>query len=169
MLHWYLIHTKPQSEAAAQANLERQRFEVYFPRLRQWVLRRDRRVEIVVPLFPRYVFLHLEEGRQSLGPVRSTVGVSGVVRFGSSYAVVPDGVVRELRARGDAQTGLHQLSPWALTAGSRVRIAMGPFSGLEGVFEREDGADRAVVLLELLGQQATVKVAAACLCPSVGV
>ena len=166
MLRWYLIHTKAQSEAVAQSNLERQCFEVYFPRLQHRGLRRDRWMEVVVPLFPRYLFLRLDEGRQSLGPVRSTVGVAGVVRFGSTYAVVPDLVVRKLRARGDAQTGLHQLSPWALTAGSRVRIAIGPFSGLEGIFEREDGADRAVVLLDLLGQQATVKVSAACLCPT---
>jgi len=37
-----------------------------------------------------------------------------------------------------------------------VRISTGPFEGLEGVFERQAGADRVVVLLRLLGQNASV-------------
>jgi transcription antitermination factor NusG len=39
-----------------------------------------------------------------------------------------------------------------------VHITTGPFEGLEGVFEREAGCDRVVVLLNLLGQDAQVRV-----------
>ena len=101
MLRWYLVHTKPLSEAIAQANLERQGYQVYLPRLAQSVLGRHPRRERITPLFPRYLFLRLREGSQPLGPVRSSVGVRGVVRFGFRYAVVADDVICRLQARAD--------------------------------------------------------------------
>jgi len=161
MLRWYLIHTKPSAEGVAQVNLERQGYEIYMPRLLQSRLWRRRRHERIVPLFPRYLFLRLREGCQPLAPVRSSVGVSGVVRFGSRYAVVADDVIGMLRSRADPLTGLHRLtSPTRLASGDAVRLAAGPFDGLEGVFERADGDERAVVLLKLLGHETPVRVPA---------
>src|SRR5256885_13535638 len=146
MLRWYLVYTKPLCEAIAQANLERQGYQVHLPRLVQSVRWRQERRERIVPLFPRYLFLRLREGSQPLGPVRSSLGVSGVVRFGCRYAVVADEVICRLQARADALTGLHRLTnPAPLVTGEAVRIATGPFDGLEGIFQREDGTDRVVV------------------------
>lgn len=157
MLRWYLIHTKPSAESVAQTNLERQGYEVYLPRLMQWTVWRGQRRERIAPLFPRYLFLRLREGHQPLGPVRSSTGVANVVRFGSRYAVVGDEVVAELRTQADPVTGLHRLRPRRpLTVGTVVRITVGPFDGLEAIFERPAGVDRVVVLLKLLGQDASV-------------
>lgn len=157
MLRWYLIHAKPSAEGVAQRNLERQGYETYLPRLLQSTFWRGQRRERVVPLFPRYLFLRLREGHQALGPVRSTTGVAQAVRFGSRYAVIGDEVVAELRARADPVTGLHRLRPRRrLDVGTIVRIAAGPFDGVEAIFERHAGGDRVVVLLKLLGQDASV-------------
>ena len=166
MLRWYLVHTKPLSEAIAQANLERQGYQVYLPRLARSVLGRHPRRERITPLFPRYLFLRLREGSQPLGPVRSSVGVRGVVRFGFRYAVVADDVICRLQARADALTGLHRLTkPAPLVTGAAVRIATGPFDGLEGIFQREDGTERVVVLLKLLGRDTPVRVPAEWILP----
>jgi len=152
VLRWYVIYSKPSAEVVAQVNL---------PRLVQSVRWRQQRRERIVPLFPRYLFLRLREGSQPLGPARSSVGVSGVVRFGCRYAVVADEVICHLQARADPLTGLQRLtSPAPLVAGAAVRIATGPFDGLEGIFQREDGAERVVVLLTLLGQDTPVRVPA---------
>ena len=158
MMRWYLIHTKPSSETVASANLSRQGYDVYLPRVVQCVFRRGRVRKRIVPLFPRYLFLHLREG-QSIGPVRSSVGVTAIVRFGSTYPVVPDRVIHDLRAREDPSSGLHRLSnKCTFTVGGGVRVVGGPLDGLEGVFEREEGADRVLVLLNFLGQAARVRV-----------
>jgi len=155
---WYLILTKPSSEAIARANLGRQGYEIYFPRLAQSLQRRGRRLDRVDPLFPRYLFLRLREGEQALGPVRCSVGVTNVVRFGSSYAVVPDEVIQELQARADPVSGLHRIvRDRPLAPGTKVSIAAGSFKGLDGVFEREAGADRVVVLLSVLGREVPVR------------
>jgi transcriptional antiterminator RfaH len=161
MLRWYLIHTKPARENLAEANLQRQGYRVELPRLQHIVQRQGQCRECITPLFPRYLFLQLREGQQSLGPVRSSVGVSDIVRFGADYAIVPDRIIFALRQRADPNTGLHQLrAPPKLARGATVHITMGPFEGLDGVFEREAGPDRVVVLLHLLGQQAPVRVPA---------
>ena len=166
MLRWYLVRTKPLLENAAQTNLERQGYEVYFPRLLQPLRRRARWRDAIVALFPRYLFLRLDEGRQTLSPVRSTTGVAGVVRFGARFAIVPDRVIAELRSREQPESGLPRLSARGpFRAGTAVRIAVGPFSGLEGVFEREAGADRVVVLLNLLGHESSVRAPAGFVVP----
>jgi transcription antitermination factor NusG len=48
-----------------------------------------------------------------------------------------------------------------------VRIGAGPFDGLEGIFQREDGAERVVVLLNLLGHDTPVRVPAEWILPHV--
>ena len=56
-------------------------------------------------------------------------------------------------------SGLHRLAAEEpLTAGTRVRIGAGAFEGLDGIFERHEGPDRVLVLLQLLGQDASVRV-----------
>jgi len=166
MRRWYLIQTKPCGELIAQSNLERQNYEVYLPRVLQPVRLQGQWRGRIVALFPRYMFLCLDEGRESLAPVRSTVGVASVVHFGSNYALVPDAVIRDLRARADPDSGLHRLNrPPLFTKGAAVRLAVYPFGGLEGVFECLVGAERAVVLLRLLGHDARVRVPAGLLIP----
>jgi transcriptional antiterminator RfaH len=167
MLRWYVIQTKPSRECVAEANLRRQGYEVYVPRMLQSVRRRGQWSECIVPLFPRYLFLQLSEGCQALNPVRSSVGVTSIVRFGARYAIVPDRIITELRLRADPESGLHRLANrCVLTRGASVRITTGPFEGLDGVFEREAGSARVVVLLNLLGQDAPVRIRADFVAPS---
>jgi transcriptional antiterminator RfaH len=159
MLRWLLVHTKPCGEEIARSNLERQQYAVYFPRVLQTTRTSRQRRERIVALFPRYLFLRLDEGRQQLTPVHGTTGVSVVVRFGNKYAVVPDRVVEDLRARADPISGLHRLGHHRpLVPGMPVLLAGYPFDGLEAIFETQDGPDRSVVLLQLLGQQARARV-----------
>jgi transcriptional antiterminator RfaH len=161
MRRWYLIRTKPSSEELAHSNLERQRYDVYLPRAIQTFRRAAARYERIGALFPRYLFMRLHEGQQALGPVASTVGVAGIVRFGTRYAIVPDAVVGDLKARADPVTGLHRLSHGRkLTTGTPVRVTRGPFDGLQGIFEREAGSERVVILLKMLGHMSPVCVAA---------
>jgi transcriptional antiterminator RfaH len=153
---WYLIRSKPREESTAHAQLQRQGFNAFFPRVQQSVRIRGRWSERVGPLFPRYLFLHADAARQSLAPVRSTLGVNEIVRFGSEYATVPLEIIRSLMAEANPDTGVHELRGPLFTAGSNVKIADGPFRGLEGVFECADGEERVSILLEVLGRRTRV-------------
>jgi transcriptional antiterminator RfaH len=158
---WFLILTKPGGESLAKCNLERQRYLVYHPRLSRPVLSRGRWIERIVSLFPRYLFVQVDAVEQSLSCVRSTLGVANIVRFGTEPAVVDNAVIDGLMSRADPKSGLHRLAQGLLLErGSSVSIVAGAFEGLEGIFEREAGSERVVVLLSLLGKRTPVCVPA---------
>jgi transcriptional antiterminator RfaH len=158
-LRWFLVCAKPSAESTAQINLERQGYRVYYPRLLRPTLYRGRWIDRIVSLFPRYLFVQLDAAAQSLSPVRSTLGVANIVRFGSEVAVVPGAVVDGLIRCADPQTGLHKLSPGPIfKPGAAVRVIAGAFEGFQGIFERDVGSERVVILLRLLGQDASVRV-----------
>lgn len=159
MVRWLLILSKTSSERVAQFNLERQGYRIYCPRLLRPVLQRGRWVDRVVPLFPRYLFLQCDFARQSISPIRSTTGVASVVHCGSTYTMVPDALVEDLMHKADPESGLHRLNTnRTYGRGAPVKIIAGAFEGLEGVFEREAGDERVVILLTLLGQETSVRV-----------
>jgi transcriptional antiterminator RfaH len=123
-------------------------------------------VRETVALFPRYLFVRIDEGYQQVAPIRSTIGVSTLVRFGTSYAVVPDPVVSLLQTRADPISGLHVGRGPSIAPGCRVHIGDGPFEGLDAIFQCEIGHDRVLVLMEFLGQLVKVQVAMNSLVPS---
>lgn len=150
---WFLVLTKPSAEGTAQQNLERQGYRVYYPRAVQPVCRRTRWIERIVSLFPRYLFVQLDAACQSLAPVRSTLGVANIVRFGAEATVVPDEIVSGIMGREDAGSGLHRLgSAPRFRPGVPVTVTGGVLEGLDGVFDREVGEERIVVLLNVLGR-----------------
>ncbi len=158
-LHWHLVFTKPSCEQIAKAHLERQGYRVYFPRVQYKALKRGAWRETVAALFPRYLFVQLNAAFQSLAPVRSTVGITNVVRFGVEYTIVPDRIVSALLSNEDPETRLHKLRMNSgFKPGSVVLIAKGALSGLEGIFESEDASGRVTVLLNLLGRESRVKI-----------
>ena len=152
---WYLVQSKPRNEMRALENLVRQGYETYLPLMEVERLQRGKLLKKMEPLFPRYLFLHLEEGNDNWGPIRSTMGVAGLVRFGQAYAVVSDDVLNAVRARTqDVKKAL-------FTPGDSIRVVSGPLLGLEGVFDITDGEQRSFVLLEFMQKQQRVSVSTA--------
>jgi len=155
---WYAVCCKPRQEAVAEENLLRQGFQVYLPRIRIRQRRRGQWLDAVEVLFPRYIFIRVDPQRRSTATVRSTRGVLGLVRFGGQPAVVPDEVMQALLRREDAASGLHQDRRPLFRSGEAVKLVDGPLSGMEAVFTQQDGEQRVILLLELLGKANRVSV-----------
>jgi transcriptional antiterminator RfaH len=148
---WYLVYAKVHQERVAQENLARQGYETYLPLMRQVRKRSGRRATSITPMFPRYLFIHLDSQSDNWGPIRSTLGVVSLVRFGRNAAQVPNDLVVALRQREDEQ-GIQVVPSDDYQPGSRVRITDGSFAGYEGVFLAKSGRDRVVLLLDILGK-----------------
>ena len=157
---WYLVYTKPRQEDVAMTNLARQGYGVYLPRVRQLRKRQGRRVPVVEPLFPRYLFIHLDTHTDNWGPIRSTLGVASLVRFGREPARVPDELVAFLQQK-EGQHGLHAWAEPAYKTGDRVRVAEGAFQGYEGILLAKTSRERVIVLLDILGKQVRTLIASA--------
>jgi len=153
---WYVVFTKPRSEALAEDNLRRQGFRCLLPRIQQARTRRNKRLMVTEPLFPRYLFVQLDPDRQSIAPIRSTLGVTSMVRFGGELAVVPEPIIATLLARTDRASGLVSLQSPCFTPGDKVMLLDGPLAGIQGIFEAASGEERVIMLLDLLGRQVRV-------------
>ena len=108
-------------------------------------------------LFPRYLFIQVDPSQQSLSPVRSTLGVTTLVRFGHLLRPVPNTIIDFIRQNENPDTHQHHADEWPHQPGDEVRVLEGPFTGLTGIFHAQTGEQRALVLLELLGRQNTVR------------
>ena len=151
--HWYVIQTKPRQESVAEDNLKRQSFEVYFPQITEPRRHRGKWKEVIQPLFPRYLFVRLDLSRDNTAPIRSTHGVTKLVRFGEIPRPVPDTFIRELQQSQDLETGLHQPHTLLFKKGDEVVVISGPMEGLKGLFQATTGHERVTILLEMLGRQ----------------
>jgi len=156
--HWYAVNCKPRQEAVAEENLLRQGYRVYLPRIRNTRRRKGQWVDIVEALFPRYLFIQVDPIRHSIAPVRSTRGVTSLVRHCGLPAIVPEQVIETIMRRADANSGLHHDNRPLFRTGDPIRLVEGPLVGMEGVFTEEDGEKRVIVLLELMGKANKVRV-----------
>lgn len=152
---WHLIHSRPRQEVIAREHLERQGYTIYLPQVRQPKSTRH----TITPLFPRYLFIRLAAGWGDWTPLRSTRGVSSLVRVGMNPATISEQLIDSLKKRED-HDGLHTLQSENLKKGERIRLINGPFSDYEGIFNEQRGENRAIILLNMIGQQNKIEVPA---------
>lgn len=153
MKKWYLLYTKPRQEKLALQHLQNQAYEVYLPLIQVEKIRQGVRGLVEEALFPRYLFVQLDEaGSQSWAPIRSTVGVSQLVKFGHRFAEVSQDLVSWVQD----QAKVMKLAP-ELKEGDVVTITEGPFRGMDAIFKTYDGEKRAILLLNLLTKMTEAK------------
>ena len=147
MKAWYLVYSKPQQERLALENLERQGYLSYLPLIRNRRRRSGRYVSVIEPMFPRYLFVHLSDETDNWSPIRSTIGVANLVRFGMRAARVPETLIAAMRER--EEDGVQTLAPPELEPGDHVRIVEGVLAGYEAIFQAKTSRERVVLLLQL--------------------
>lgn len=152
MRHWYALHCKPQQDARAELHLRNQEYEVFRPLVRMRRHRAGRTCDVTESMFPRYLFVRLDDVHENWGPIRSTRGVAGLVRWGTHVPTVPEAVIQRLRD-SLAEDGCVDLTRACdFQANERVRITDGPFAGCEGLFQARNGQERVIVLLDIMQQ-----------------
>ena len=152
---WYLVVTKPQSEFKAQVNLLRQRYEIYLPLVQNSRRRNGKNIKRTEAFFPRYLFIHLDKETDNWAPIRSTIGVASLVRFGGMPAVVPENMIANLKANED-EFGLQLIKRKELKQGDKVEIIDGPFEGYKAIYQKMKSTERVSVLLDIVGKNTQV-------------
>jgi transcriptional antiterminator RfaH len=148
-----VIHTKVREEFRALENLQAQGFEVFLPTCRVQKKKQGKIHLVTEPLFPRYLFIRLSNVTGNWYPIRSTRGVSQLLKFGNLVdpGEVPEAIIDCLKRRCAKEEPLHEL----FKPGEMIEITQGPFKGFIGFFEKlqnlPDGLSRAMLLVEVLG------------------
>jgi len=81
MSEWYAVHTKARH-------------------------RRGRWREVTEPLFPGYVFTHLDLHSDNIAPIRSARSAAGLARFDSRHIPVPEVLIDNLITIQDDTDGI---------------------------------------------------------------
>jgi len=152
--NWHAIFTRYQHEKSVSYALSNKNHEVYLPLYRSVHRWQDRYKQILLPLFPCYVFIRAGMDRQL--QILTTPGVIHIVGWGGNPAIVPQSQLDAVRQIIESCL-IVETHPY-LQAGDRVRVKAGPLMGLEGILTRKKGMARLVVSMEMLGRSAAVEI-----------
>lgn len=152
--NWYALLTRHQHEKTVAAALSNKNHVVYLPLYRSVRRWQDRAKQILLPLFPCYVFVR--EGMDRQLEILKTPGIIHIVSWGGRPAIVPQ--TQLVAVRQILESCLHVESHPYLQCGDRVRVKTGPLMGLEGILVRKKGLARLVISMEMLGRSAAVEI-----------
>ncbi len=153
---WYVTYTLPRHEKAVASRLLMEEVETYLPLYRaerRWNLRK---VKVELPLFPGYVFVRMLTTDRVR--VLAQPGVIRLVGSNGRAAALPDDEIETLRST----LAIYRAEPYPyLTAGKKIRIRSGPFTGLEGKIVRRKGKMGLVASIDLIQRSILLELDAA--------
>ena len=160
-LRWFAVYVKTNAERSVASVLKTKGYEEFVPtykETRQWS---DRRKQVELPVFTRYVFCRFDEQRRL--PVLTTPGVVSIVGTTAGPTPMEPSEIEALRLTW--LSGL-ECRPWPfLQEGRRVRVRRGPLTGVEGLLVRSKKGCRLVLSVTLLQSSAAIEVDAAAIEP----
>lgn len=162
MYKWYVMHSKPRREAFLFEQLLLRTIEAYLPSIP--LKSASARFKKQEPLFPGYLFVHVDLMGFSLSDLQWIPGAIDIVSYGGEPAHVPDTMIQAIQAQVQATSDFRE-DPFR--PGDTVLIRDGLFANHRAIFDRRlSGQDRVRVLLELLhGQRLHVELSAGQLQP----
>ncbi len=151
---WFAVFTVPQNELAVVRHFDVRKVESFCPTyesVRIWKNRR--RMKIVAPLFPTYVFARFQ--RTDRSAILGTPGILRIVGNSQGPIPIPDSEVEFLRSDFYGR----RFEPYRdFLVGERVRIKSGLLQGVEGTLVRKKSSLRFVLTLGLINQHAALEV-----------
>lgn len=148
---WLVAYTKPRQESVALQQLEQQGYEAYLPLYKKFKKTENGPAAFFEPMFPRYILLRPGKPGQSIAAVRSTKGITSLVRFGVEPALLAGDIVRSIMQYEQAQNQASVEALSALRQGQRVRLTHTALGAVDGLVQ-SISSKRVAVLLEMLGR-----------------
>lgn len=158
-INWYAVHVRSRHEFKVYEHLDRTGIEAFLPlveRLQRW---KDRKKLVEFPLFPGYLFVHIQMVYDTILSVLKTPGVVRVLGHSATelYPVPEEQIVSLKKLVESRQT----IDPYPyLKEGRRIRIKSGPFKGIEGILVKKHDKHTLVLSIDILQQGAAVRISA---------
>jgi len=151
---WYALRVRPRFEKSVAQSLLAKGYEGFLPLYRHRSRWSDRIKEVLLPLFPGYLFCRFDVNHRL--PLLVTPGVIEVV----GIAKIPYPIEEpEIAALQSIVVSSLQIEPRSyLNIGTRVRIELGPLSGVEGILTGKKGNRKLVVSVSLLQRSVAVEI-----------
>ena len=145
---WYVAKTKPKKERWVEKYLtDEMGIDVFLPNIRTPANGKLK----YEPLFPTYLFCYFDQRSSAWPAIRWVPGLCYFLATGQYISPVPDELIYHLKervSRWNDRRSMPRFSP-----GDSIIVIDGPFSNLEGIFQRYIPArQRCHVLIQVLGQ-----------------
>lgn len=155
---WYAASLQSNRELQAEKFFQGQQIEYFLPTYLTVSTRRDRTKMLARPLFPGYIFVHIQIPGLQKVRVLKCPGVCGLVSFSNQPSIISDDVIASLQILTGAQKGGIKPHP-LVKSGQRVVVKAGPFKGATGVLSgSENRKQKLVVEVEFLGRAVSVPI-----------
>lgn len=153
-LRWYALYLRSRHEKIVDQRLREKGVETLLPLIEEVRQYSDRKKRVLEPLFRGYLFVRmdLKSGLQ----VVQTEGVVRIVCTGVRPAPIPENQIEWIRIATGCPSMIHRES--CLAVGESVRIAAGPFAGIEGSILRQKDSLRVVVTVDCIGQGVSIEI-----------
>ena len=159
-LAWYALYVKPNTEHRVHHHLTAKSIPTFLPLIETIRSGPARRIAALEPLFPGYLFVHLDSVERDptcWRAVRWAPGVRSILGTDETPIAVPHEAVEAIQERVKPHGFVRLGIPFQPR--SPVRFQSGPLAGLEAIFERPLSRwGRARVLMTLLGRKTGVEV-----------
>ncbi|GBO83171.1 transcription/translation regulatory transformer protein RfaH [Marinobacter salsuginis] len=150
---WYALQHKPAQGDRALQHLQNQDIACFYPKISVERIKGGKRSKKLEPLFPGYLFVNLEQTDPRWSKLRSTRGVLRIVGFANKPAPINDAVIRHIKESLDSVAEQGGIKP-----GQAVQLSEGPFEGINAIFQAYDGEERAIVLVNFMQKQQSIRV-----------
>ena len=148
---WYVIYTRSRHEKNVAKQCREHGIDAFLPLYRVQRRWKQRVAEVMLPLFPSYVFIHI--ALQNRFRVLGLPGIVSLVSFNGKPAVVPESQIDIL----NKAIKLGRAEPhFYLHAGKRVRVGVGPLAGLEGIVIQIRNKTQVVVSFEWMARSVAI-------------
>jgi len=163
---WYALAVRGRCEKGVAGALERMRVEHYLPLRRVRRIWRDRIKLVEIAFFPGYVFVHSTLVGRERYRITDLSDVVAVVGHNNERAgvTIPECEFENVRLLIECATDPEPCE--VLASGTRVRVAIGPLKGLEGVVQEQRGGRKKIVCaITLLNRAVRAEIEADALIP----
>jgi len=153
---WYAVSTRSRQEKVAAATLQALGIDHILAlqaQRRQWS---DRVQTIDVPLFPGYLFVHIDPWSNSRLDVLRVPGIARFVGDHTGPLPIDNSDIEDIRAL--ANCGVELTPHPFLKKGDRVRVVRGALFGIEGILIRIGSGLRVVLSIEVIHQSVVMTV-----------
>ena len=153
---WYAVATRSRQEKIAANTLQALGIAHFLPlqsQKRQWS---DRIQTINVPLFPGYLFVHIDPWTSAKLDVLKAPGVARFVGDRSGPLPVQASEIESIR--DVVQRGVEVTPHPFLKEGARVQVVRGPLAGVEGILARFGSKSRIVISIEVIHRSLAINV-----------
>jgi transcription antitermination factor NusG len=142
---WYVLHVKPRTEKQVVLHLKAHGYFYHLPVYTHVRKVQRRKVRTEKPLFPGYVFTKLNPAERIV-----MLKTNYIVR--TIFVKYPRPMIHQLRQISRASRKKPDFKPVnPYKTGELVRVAFGPFRGVEGYVKREGPKATLCLNVEILG------------------